>query len=558
MMHKSLFTVSLWFTAVGLLFHCSTPQRITGGNSSETVIGKISNTDGSPACSAVVAIYPVDYDPVADNSEHSGTDTTDDNGSYVLRVSESGLDYTITAKGISSGTRALITDVHMTGDTVVVSDAVLRNTGTVEVSIPENTCSDGGYVYIPGTELVAFIDSGSTRITLDSVPAGVIPRIVLSSETDATPVELRDSVIVEPGETVVVAHPKWDHTRRLYLNTTDEGASVPGDVYHFPVCIKLTGEIFDFSQAQAGGSDIRFTKEDGSFLPSEIETWNISEKSALLWVTVDTVFGNNNDQYIVMYWGNPEAENGSDGASVFDTSAGFQAVWHLAEEGNTTVYDATGNRFDGTPYHMSHTASARGVIGGSLNFDGTDDYIVAHGTADGKLDFPENGTYSLSLWASADSIDTLWHGIAGKGHHQYYLQYKCFWDTAASWEFVEFQLEGGWNFSEYWPEPAQVVKKWVYLTGVRDGERQYLYVNGELAADTIMLNPAENTRSTDADFVIGCHLQYELLPDIVPLPLTYFNGKIDEVRVMNTIPDDNWVKLCYMNQKEEDALVEFR
>jgi hypothetical protein len=233
-------------------------------------------------------------------------------------------------------------------------------------------------------------------------------------------------------------------------------------------------------------------------------------------------------------------------------------VWHLSENGNSTLYDATWNRFDGTPFYMSDSSSVRGVMGGSLDFDGDDDCIVIDGTADGKLDFPESGSYSVSLWAYADTVDSLWHGIASKGHHQYYLQYKCFHDTAASWEFVEFQSEGGWNFTEYWTEETPQDGEWVYLTGVREGDRQYLYVNGVLAADSIQLNSSENNRNADGDFVIGCHLQYDLLPDIVPMPLTYFNGKIDEVRVMNTVPDDNWVKLCYMNQKEEGVLVEFR
>jgi hypothetical protein len=47
-----------------------------------------------------------------------------------------------------------------------------------------------------------------------------------------------------------------------------------------------------FSQAQFGGSDIRFTKADNTFLPYEIERWDSAHSQAEIWVKVDTVFGN--------------------------------------------------------------------------------------------------------------------------------------------------------------------------------------------------------------------------------------------------------------------------
>jgi hypothetical protein len=455
-----------------------------------------------------------------------------------------------------TGARAFITDVHITGDTVIAPETTLKNPGTVTISVPQDVDREGGYVYIPGTELFSLVNGNSGTLVIDSVPSGVIPEVVFASEDSSGPLMNRYSVVVEPGDTAAVGHIQWRYARYIYLNTSATGAAVTGTVYDFPVCIRLTKENIDFDLAKADGADIRFAASDHSFLPFEIERWNRVAELAEVWVTVDSIRGDNDRQYIVMYWGNPDAENSSAGGSVFDTSTGFQGVWHLAEEGNSTVYDATFNRFDGTQYFMSDSCSVQGVIGGAMDFDGVDDFIVAHGTADGRLDYPENGRYSLSLWAYADSVDSFWHGIAGKGHHQYYLQYKCFHDTVASWEFVEFQE--GWNYSEYRTETSPQDKEWVYLTGIRDGERQYLYVNGELVADTALLNSEEVNRNTDENFTIGCHLQYDLLPDIVPLPLTFFNGKIDEVRVMDVVPDANWIKLCYMNQKQEDALVEFR
>jgi hypothetical protein len=38
---------------------------------------------------------------------------------------------------------------------------------------------------------------------------------------------------------------------------------------------------------------------------------------------------------------------------------------------------------------------------------------------------------------------------------------------------------------------------------------------------------------------------------------SYFNGRIDEVRVSSLALTADWIKLCYMNQKENDFLVVF-
>jgi hypothetical protein len=38
----------------------------------------------------------------------------------------------------------------------------------------------------------------------------------------------------------------------------------------------------------------------------------------------------------------------------------------------------------------------------------------------------------------------------------------------------------------------------------------------------------------------------------------FWNGMIDEVRICSWSHSVNWIKLCYMNQKQEDELVEFR
>jgi len=38
----------------------------------------------------------------------------------------------------------------------------------------------------------------------------------------------------------------------------------------------------------------------------------------------------------------------------------------------------------------------------------------------------------------------------------------------------------------------------------------------------------------------------------------YFYGSLDEFRIDKTVRNANWIKLCYMNQREDDKLIRFK
>jgi len=203
---------------------------------------------------------------------------------------------------------------------------------------------------------------------------------------------------------------------------------------------------------------------------------------------------------------------------------------------------------------MNAASAVEGAIGLARAFDGSSTYITMPNTAGSKLNFPENGVYSMSLWVYADTIDTLWHAIAGKSHEQYYMQFKCFGHNRATWEFVEFHNQHGWYYTEDSTPPLPGAKQWLYLVGVRSGKSQRLYVNGKLAVDSVAFMPgAAYARNTGDDFFIGRYAESVAIPYYQGW--SYFKGKIDEVRLSRGEPTEDWIRLCFMNQKADDALV---
>jgi hypothetical protein len=175
----------------------------------------------------------------------------------------------------------------------------------------------------------------------------------------------------------------------------------PQNIAGFPVIVRLTKDNFNFAQANAGGTDIRFSRSDTIRLPYEIERWDPVAGLAEVWVRVDSIYGNDSTQFITMYWGNAHATDSSSGAAVFDTSNGFIGVWHMNEDPSTgavSIKDRTVNAHDATPFgSMTAANSIEGATGKALSFNGNDDYLNA-----GNVSVP--GTYSIGLWVLLDTI----------------------------------------------------------------------------------------------------------------------------------------------------------
>lgn len=537
---------------------CSNPQQLAGSISETTngaVTGTVVYATGGGAKGAQVKLLPADYDPCKD-SIHLRLDTADSNGMYNFLNVDSG-SYNVYALHDNGKLRA-VTAVRVYDALVPAQTDTLKQPGKIEMMLPDSFTMANGYFYVPGTDIFVYTGNKSGFVLLDSVPAVTLSSICFATKNGTAPaVVIRYEIPVLPGKSDTIFNPAWRYARAFFLNTTASGARTSATVTGFPVLVRLTSSNFDFNQALPDGRDCRFTKADNTFLPFEIERWDPAGGHAELWVGIDTVFGNDSGHCYTMYWGASSVDptTPSPAAVVFDTSASggaFQAVWHFSEPTNSIAFDATTNGYIGVPMGNPAPVSAAGIIGNAASFNGKSSYFEMPHTASSTLNFPEHGTYSLSAWVNVDALTGGYQMIASKGDKQYNLEIK---GGTNEWEFVEYQDTVG--FDETTSKAS--AKTWVYLTGVRSNKKEYLYVNGTCVDSTIYnlhFSPIDTTyaekhglRTTTNNFIIGKMDDY---------PKFYFGGKIDEVRVSSTALSADWIKLCYMNQKDSDMLIRFK
>jgi hypothetical protein len=517
-----------------LLLRCGFEPVAGGSTDTElgsTVTGMVYDDQGKPASHAQVALIPQNYNPVIDTPlPDNFTDTTDSIGTYVFSGVPQG-DYTILAAHQISNSKLLITGIAVSEkNKEVVTPDTLRQTGSIAIEF-SNPDSVNGFVYIPGT---TFFTRVARYAVIEGVPSGRIPAACYTDRTDTTKSYVIDTGMnVVAGRTVSITdYHAWCCSRRIFLNTSATGADVRNDVTGFPVLVRLTGAAFDFGQAKGLGEDLRFTKPDGSPLPYEIERWDSAGGRAEIWVSVDTVRGNNDMQYIVMLWGNSNAADNSNGAAVFDTGADFKAVCHL----NQTCDDVTYGGNNGTNYGAADTT---GIIGYCKKFDGSDSIKIT-----GLLGSPASVT--LSAWAQLDSVS------GGYG-----AEILSIGDAVLIRMDFPFLDEGTMGAIHPYGDTvfdvvttSQFLKQtgWHLVTFAVDqnNHSQTLYIDGSAVASENYAISIDYSRVGQNTF-IGTHGNGTAGYN--------FSGSIDEVRVYRKAISADYVKLSFMNQRQDDRLV---
>jgi hypothetical protein len=528
-----LFTV-LTVTGITLLSGC-TPD-IAGATTETTngVAGVAHNNDKTPAADVIVKLLPSGFNPM----EATGTcailiDTTDQKGEYRFSGLTAGT-YNVLARKRDKVTSFLTRNVVVNDDSVTeVPAGVLRRSGSIIADFSQSEGAADGYVYIPGTDIVASVANNGGMV-LGDVPYGTVDTLLFVSTGSEYNI-LRSVLEVNEDTTITIDQPLWRYGYRLVLNTSPSGADVAGDVFDFPLLVRLDKSTFSFAEADSGGEDLVFTGRKGNILPHEIERWDPVAQLAEVWVKIDTVYGNNATQFIMMYWGNPAAVPAAGGV-VFDTADGFLGVWHLDDNG-TDATQAENNASVCTP------SDAEGIVGSGKKFNGKDSIKIA--TLLGK---PQ--TVSLSAWARLDSTQADGGGeIVSIGDA---ALIRMDYDLNNIGTIGSMQLPGDSTYFNATSERYLKGTGWHFIsfTVDQDSHTRSLYIDG-VDVHTTTGNVADTINYTDAgqNTFIGIHGNGK----------SGFNfiGVIDEVRIYHTVLTADRLKLEYMNQITDGKLVVF-
>jgi hypothetical protein len=541
-------------TAIVLTAACSSGNLAgAGSETTNSLTGIIANQNGQPATNTVVYLIPSDYNPSQGELSSLSSDTTEESGIFTFDSIDAGI-YNLIARNIATSTNLIVKNIDLLQNdtTIVLPLKNLSKTCTITADFSLSGNQDSGYIYIPGTDVFAYVN-GRSAVSLQDVPSGEFDSLIYENSLGKSVNTLRSSLSLSSGQTVSIVNPLWKNVMTIFLNTSASGAAITENQFNFPVLVSLDNSNFNFSSVTDSDKNIMFTDRHNNPLSYEIESWDPVLGKATLWVKVDTVFANNAQQYISMYWGNELNENSALHSGVFDTASGYQGIWHLSDRFGDSISDASENNFNGVAYGMDNNSVTDGIIGKCHMFNGSSSYILFPNTAGGKLNFSSESRYTVSAWVYVNTPDNLSHVVLSKGNNQYFLWYTSIHKNSTLWEFTEYHAGTGWDLST-----ASVTGgEWIYITGVRNGTAQRLYINGVCVDSTGFQNSATWPRDESFDVTIGRFMQSVTSP-IDSNSFCYFNGKVDEVRIANRAVTPDYIRLCYMNQRTDNKFLIFK
>jgi len=323
----------------------------------------------------------------------------------------------------------------------------------------------------------------------------------------------------------------WPHTGTLTILTTPEGADLPAaaEEHGFPLLVRLSKANFDFSQAQPGGADLRFSDAAGQPLAYQVEEWDPARGTATLWVKIPVIKGHAR-QAIHLHWGKADAASESNGSAVFNEGNGFATVLHLGAElkdeaGSIRPVDAGSTPAAGMIGSGRHFTAGKGINGG--------DHITNYPFSD----MP----FSSEAWFRADTA-----GAAIFGWGRYATRFNG--KTGDGNEVViNFASPPALNWGSDGPGGATaatvpVPGQWYHVAAVYSAGTNQIYVNGRL--DGSRYHKAAMSLMKDVGLTLG------------GLRNTYqYAGDLDEVRISRVARSADWFKLEYENQKPQQTLV---
>ncbi|MFW9773597.1 MAG: DUF2341 domain-containing protein, partial [Candidatus Thorarchaeota archaeon] len=316
--------------------------------------------------------------------------------------------------------------------------------------------------------------------------------------------------------------------------------SGPRDLINFPLLISIfDSDLHD--DAQSNGNDIAFAF-NGAWLDHEIEffdqTYNGTHAQLIVWVSLPRLLATENT-VISMYYGNSTMSSRQNPSGVWNKN--FKGVWHLSENPSSIapqMKDSTANSYDGTTYgSMTTEDQVEGQIDGSLDFDGTNDYIDTP-----YAGITGNSARTVSFWMNTSSLSD-----------RDIFSYGDYSQNRFIIRIDESSIGGNWVIRLEMKD-ATTLREQRWSTHIADGSMHYIvivisesvdisqthcYVDGQ--PDTIDTTYGNGIADSGSGGLYNVRVAYQLNKP-------GFIGILDEIRISSSDHSANWIATEYNNQ----------
>lgn len=361
------------------------------------------------------------------------------------------------------------------------------------------------------------------------------------SDVDADADTDADTDTDSDGDTDTGDNPFDDWLDSVRIEIDGSGLGLDGAVADFPLPIRLDTTVFPdiATKTKPQGADIRFAKPDHTPLAFEIAEW-IDGTSGIIWVRMDAVSASSVTE-IRMYYNNPAASSISAPEVVFNINSGFQGVWHLDDNPQGTIEDATLNSNDGVAYGgMDASDLIPGVVGTGLDFDGSGSGQHIYCGSDASLSFDQELT--VAVWVNLSSVPGIgtWPGIVGRGN-EHVDGWRLFVDEQTS--EIEFGYHSAAGSTWIFVNNSFTLDDWHHIVISYDFPAlgAVMYVDGAVV-DTEILAHEIDTNGNElgiGDFINTGNL----------------DAMLDEVHLSDTPRSADWVVLSYETQRPDQTII---
>lgn len=319
----------------------------------------------------------------------------------------------------------------------------------------------------------------------------------------------------------------WQYRRQIDLDTTAQGADIQEQLSDIPVLVRLHAGNFNFANAKADGSDLRFMAEDNETqLKHQIDSFDAVDEVALIWVKAPRVAASGQSK-IFLYYGNKNAADGQDALGTFANKYGM--VLHLGEaEGPPR--DSTANKNNAASFAGGQAQPS--VIGNGMAFYGGVDKMVI--PASPSLNMADGFTFSGWLRVNQQQKDGYLF-FRGDGSNSIVIGVA---DTS-----LYAQVADGATTVRTPATATLTPATWHHIAvSVQPGKHLTVYIDGrEMAASPMPgLLPALN-----GDIILGASAA----------DTNHFAGDIDEIRLSTVTRSAAWIKGIFSSQGLQTKLV---